>query len=529
MLSTVKSKIIFSTIVVSLVGIVGIYYYLSSTFNDFSNKTAQKSLHMLSDSVFQTLSGSMLTGDPAVVTKTLEDSEKIIEGVDNISVAKSKNVIELFGLKDKFTTDPLVIDVFNTKKSNVIESRNGHHTLRLLKPLIAQQKCLQCHVNIKAGEPLGVMDMTVSLEGNDADIGHTKTTLLLFLIIACIAFIVLVIWFFSKAVISPLENLGNRAHSLVEGDKDLTKRINVSGKDEFAYAASSVNSFIEVVQDTINEVKHLGGQNTTIAKEMSNQAQLINKSISNEREIVNQTTQKTGSIKDILNSSIEVTKETQNHISSANKELLSAKDALTVLVGKVDEYMDVETELASQLGGLRNDASQVKEVLDIIKDIADQTNLLALNAAIEAARAGEHGRGFAVVADEVRKLAERTQKSLMQIEISVGTIVQSINDVSDSMGQNASNLSSLTEISSDVEDKINITSEAMNHSISVADQSFADTQEIVKNIEWIIEKITKIDEFSKQNENSVNMIDKESTQLLEVANSLKSRIDEFKS
>ena len=529
MLSTVKSKIIFSTISVSILGIIGMYYYLSETFNEFSNKTAQKSLHMLSDSVFQTLSRSMLAGDPAVVEETLKESQKLIKGIDEISVAKSKNVIELFGLESKFTTDPLVADIFKTKTSNIIESRNGHHTIRLLKPLIAHKSCLECHVNINEGEVLGVMDMTVSLAENDAEINHTKMTLLIYLVVACIAFVSLVMLFFSKAVISPLENLGCRAHSLVEGDKDLTKRINVSGKDEFAYAASSVNSFIEVVQDTINEVKNLGKQNIDIAKNMSSQAELINKSISSEREIVNQTTQKTGSIKDILNRSIDVTKETQEHISSANTELLTAKDALSHLVGRVDEYMEVETELASQLGGLKNDADQVKEVLDIIKDIADQTNLLALNAAIEAARAGEHGRGFAVVADEVRKLAERTQKSLMQIEISVGTIVQSINDVSDSMGQNASNLSALTEISSDVEGKINTTSEAMNFSIEVADKSFEDTQEIVRNIEWIIEKINKIDEFSKQNENSVNQIDAESTKLLEVANSLKSRIDEFRS
>ena len=97
------------------------------------------------------------------------------------------------------------------------------------------------------------------------------------------------------------------------------------------------------------------------------------------------------------------------------------------------------------------------------------------------------------------------------------------------MGHNASNLSALTEISSDVENKINITSDAMNYSLEVADKSFDDMHEIVKNIEWIIEKINQIDEYSKQNEDSVNMIDSESRKLLEVAKSLKSRIDEFKS
>jgi methyl-accepting chemotaxis protein len=529
MFATVRSKIIFATILGSLVGIVGVYIYLSTTFNNFSNQTAQKSLHMLSSSVFQTLSRSMLSGDPAVVSETLQESQKLISGVDNINVAKSKKVIELFGLEDKFTVDPMVIDVFTSKQSNVIESHENHHTIRLLKPLIAEDKCLQCHSNVQKGDVLGVMDMTVSLEGNDAEISHTKMTLLIMLIGVSIIFILLVIWFFSKAVINPLDDLGDRAYALVEGDKDLTKRIQVAGQDEFAYAASSVNSFIDVVQNTVNEVKNLGSQNTNIAKSMSSQAELIYKSISKEREIVGQTTQKTDSIKTILGNSIEVTKDTQQHIASAGKELITAKDALIQLVHKVDQYMEVETELSHQLSGLKDDAGNVKDVLNIIKDIADQTNLLALNAAIEAARAGEHGRGFAVVADEVRKLAERTQKSLMQIEISVGTIVQSINDVSDSMGQNASNLSALTNISTDVENKINITSEAMQYSMEVADKSFEDMTEIVKNIEWIIEKINAIDEYSKQNENSVNQIDSESTKLLEVANSLKSRIDEFRS
>ena len=122
MLSTVKSKIIFSTITASFFGIIGIYIYLSATFNTFSNQTAQTSLQMLSDSVFQTLSRSMLSGDPTVVNETLKESQHIIKGVDNINVAKSQKVIELFGLEDKFTTDSLVSVVFITRKSNIIES-----------------------------------------------------------------------------------------------------------------------------------------------------------------------------------------------------------------------------------------------------------------------------------------------------------------------------------------------------------------------------------------------------------------------
>jgi len=199
------------------------------------------------------------------------------------------------------------------------------------------------------------------------------------------------------------------------------------------------------------------------------------------------------------------------------------------LVNEVEGYIEAEHEMSSQLVGLRNDAEQVKNVLGVIKDIADQTNLLALNAAIEAARAGEHGRGFAVVADEVRKLAERTQKSLTEIEISVGTIVQSINDVSDKIGQNAISMNGLTDISREVEDKISMTSVEMENSVIVAKRSHGDSVDMVSHVEWIIDKISQINDVSGSNQKSVEKIEEDSGQLLRVAQLLQDHINEFKS
>ncbi|WP_294894204.1 MULTISPECIES: methyl-accepting chemotaxis protein [unclassified Sulfuricurvum] len=496
--------------------------------NTFSNETAKRSLMMLSDSIFQTLSLSMLAGDPKVVNEAIAHAQEI-DGVSKVEVQKSKQVIELFGLNEKFSDDPMIQEIFKSKKPQVIESSDKGHMIRLLQPLIAQERCLACHTNIQTGEVLGVMDLVVSLEKNDAEIGDTQFILLIALSITIVAFVVILSIFFGKEILHPLEELKKRINELVNGDKDLTKRLAVTKKDEFAEAAIEVNHFVAMVQDTVNEVKILGAQNSMIAATITEATHSISKGVEQERSIVKEATDKSISIKEILSKSILISEQTQKNVATANNELITAKGVLSKLVVEVEGYIETEQEMSSQLVDLRQDADQVKNVLEVIKDIADQTNLLALNAAIEAARAGEHGRGFAVVADEVRKLAERTQRSLTEIEINVNTIVQSINDVSDKMINNARNMNQLTHISNEVEEKISVTSSEMERSVVVAQHSYKDSVEVVSHIEWIIDRISNINHVSESNQKSVEMIESDSDKLLQVAKSLQSRINEFKS
>ena len=155
MFDTVKSKIIFTTLLFSFLGLGTIYWYLTTTFHDFSNETAKRSLNMLSESIFQTLSGSMLAGDPAVVAEAIANAQKI-DGIEALKVEKSKAVIELLAPDSKFTDEPLIQEIFKTKKPYVAEKTNGIHTIRLLQPLIAEERCLACHSNVQTGDVLGV-------------------------------------------------------------------------------------------------------------------------------------------------------------------------------------------------------------------------------------------------------------------------------------------------------------------------------------------------------------------------------------
>jgi len=529
MFASVKSKVIISILGVSTIVFFAITYYLSLTLNSLAQKTTEQSLKMLSQSIFQTMTGSMMLGDPAVVQETFNHARNI-EGIDSLNITKSKAVLEFYGNGEAFTQDPLIIDILENKITKVIEeTKDGHHTLKMLKPMVAEKRCLSCHNNASEGYVLGVMDLVISLDKIDEEINSDKVKLSIYLAIGIICFIAIALLFFVREVFKPLLNLKNRTSELVDGDKDLTKRLQYIANNEFGDTAQEINSFIQMIQSTINQVKNLGDQNSNIAKEIELASHVIAGSTKHERVIVERATDKSQTIKSLLEGAAITAQDTEDMVSNAAKELLTAGDSLHILKTEVDDFVETQNQLSHELEALKSDADAVKGVLNVIKDIADQTNLLALNAAIEAARAGEHGRGFAVVADEVRKLADRTQKSLAEIDASVSIIVQSINDVGDKMHQNTEKIQNLTNIAQDVEAKISLTSATMGTSSEIATKSREDNIQMAKELQVIIDDISDIDALSTANGSSARTIADDLTKLVEIADSLKETIDEFQS
>jgi len=317
-------------------------------------------------------------------------------------------------------------------------------------------------------------------------------------IAAIILTIIILMTIIKIYLIKPIDELANTV-KLSIGEGDLTTKVPVFGKDEIGTTANEFNDLVEKFRNIISLAKNSSGENASIANQLSSTSTQTTNLTENTSKTLDSTFKMSSELKEEIKNSIQNVNQMSEDIQNSSKKLIEARKNIVFFSKSISDASIQETDLAQRMKTLSQEAIQIKDVLNVISDIADQTNLLALNAAIEAARAGEHGRGFAVVADEVRNLAEGTQKSLDQINITVNTIVQSISTATASMEENSKNISALMQVASKTEETVEFATQSMLQSEQRSQISANDFNKTGEDINFFVEKIREINEISATN------------------------------
>jgi len=316
--------------------------------------------------------------------------------------------------------------------------------------------------------------------------------------------------------------------SEIAKEKDMTRKIELQVKDELLEIAKAYNSFAHDIdltminiQDESKLVESLSHKTTSSATQVLQSAQI-------QLELISKTKDISTEIEDAVSISTQKVTETSSDLEKTSAVLENMIEELTKAVDDIQENAHNEIAMAQQIATLSEQTMQIKEILGVIKDIADQTNLLALNAAIEAARAGEHGRGFAVVADEVRKLAERTQKSLTDIDATTSMIVQGVTDAQTSIEQSAEKSEVIIGKTQSIIDLADETKIKTQNSIQLSKEAKEETQKINIHIKRLAQDATILNNEAEKNMDIANEINTLSSEVSDVTKRLNQELANFK-
>ncbi len=461
-------------------------------------------------------------GDMASREQAIAILSKIKFGKDGYFFAHDSNVVRLFrgdspvdvgkSLADR--RDPNGVYI-NRELVNV--AKNNSYYVNYSSPLPTDDSVLVPKMAYSYYLPKWDMALgtAINLDGIEAQIVQVQSEIdkrisTIITSIMVVAAVLLVIFGVAGVVLSntflrPLQQIKDNLDDIAAGEGDLTRRLPINGDDELGQLAGSFNRFVEKIHGLVRQIVDMTGQLTELVNQVSAQAQRSEQAMERQRH---ETDQVATAINEMSAAAHEVAQSAQGAAEAAQKtdtEGQAAKQVVDGSIARIHTLVQDIRDSGLSLDTLQKDVSSIVSVLDVIRSIAEQTNLLALNAAIEAARAGEAGRGFAVVADEVRALASRTQQSTQEIQGMIDRLQKGTQDAVTSMrrssdaGDVTSEQANHAGTSLDAIAQLIGTINAMNAQIaSAAEEQTAVVEEINRSVHKIVVAVDSVADETQQ-------------------------------
>ena len=326
----------------------------------------------------------------------------------------------------------------------------------------------------------------------------------------------------------PVKQMIERVRDIAEGEGDLTQRLSIDKTDEIGQLAKWFDVFVENIHTIINDVSQTTNGVAGAATEIAAASEEMATGLDDQKREVEQVTtameEMARSVEDVARKSIDA----QTAAEAAGRDATEGGDVVSQSVEQIKAIAGQVNESAHSVGELGKKGEKIGEIIDVINDIADQTNLLALNAAIEAARAGEHGRGFAVVADEVRKLAERTTQATEEVASSVREIQDETRVAVERMDAGRSTVEQGVELSHQAGQALQRIVQASGNLRSMVESIAGATEEQAATSKQISSSAESITSISAQTSDGANQAAQAAADLSSQAENLKTLVGRFK-